>query len=453
MATIKRSNTDRNATMVSTHLAKYSRGLTRSEIISTLQIEGMNESTIWRWLNAAKESGLVEMEGSTSNARWIASEEMRRIHAKEYLDRPLGKRPMMTYNELWLKDYVPNVTTYIPKRSLEMLNKRAPRGSAPISKFDKHDMSAFLCGVPYGSSALEGNSYEMADTVRLIEQGMTKKNATFTETRMILNHHEAVRYMIENIHNPLKKSDIALITSEIKSLHKLLSFQMPNIRPDEYGKVRNEPISIQLSSYKPLTYQEELESCLNKLMETASKINDPYEQSFFILVHISYLQPFIDCNKRTARMACNIPLLRAGVPPMSWIGVGMQPMRDALLAVYELNETSMMSELFVDGYMRSIEDFNIMRQSREPDEVSIKYHREIRQAIREKVLTGKDELPENVAPEDHFVFLEHVDRELQSLKSGDEGAMIRNRLKEGDLQIWIAAESIDISTERPRVTG
>jgi Fic family protein len=450
MASNKRYQTDKNAAMVSTHLAKFSRGLTRSEIISTLGVDGISESTIWRWLNSAKEYGLVEMQGSTSNARWFASEEMRRIHTKEYIERPLTKRPMMTYNELWLKDYVPNETSYLCARDLGMLNKRAPRGSAPLSKFDKHDMSSFLCGIPYGSSALEGNSYELVDTVRLIEQGMAKKSATFTETKMILNHHDAVRYLIENIHTPPTKSDISLRVSEIKAIHSLLSYEMPNIRPEECGRIRNESIAIQMSSYKPLTYQEELESCLATILNIASKIQDPYEQSFFLLVHISYLQPFIDCNKRTARMTCNIPLLRSGIPPMSWIGVSMQSMRDALLGVYELNDTSMMSELFVDGYMRSVEDFNIMRQSREPDEVGIKYHREIRQSIREKVMNGIELIPENVAPEDQFVFLEHVDRELQSLKSGDEGAMIRNRLREGDVQIWIAAESADLSTERQR---
>ena len=440
MVPTKKTQTQKNGEALANQLAKFSRGLTRAEIISTLSLEDRGQATIWRWLTAAKQSGLVEMEGTGSQSRWIASEDLRRSMCRELISRPLSKRPMSTYNELWLKDYVPNVTHYLSKKERSKLHRRSPPGCAPLSKLDQHDMSKFLCGLPFGSSALEGNSYSMLDTVQLIEAGLFKEGASPKETQMILNHHDAVRYLIDNIHSPPQKGDVGVSVSEIRTLHSLLSNGLLS-DPAMSGRARNSHVSIADCSYTPLDIREALEGCMSQIMKTCAKIEDPYEQAFFLVVHISYLQPFIDCNKRTSRVACNIPLLRAGVVPMSWVGVEMQPMRDALLGVYELNDTSMMSEVFVDGYLRSIESFHIMTHSREPDEVSIKYHREVRQFVKDLVLSGSEDLPPNISPEDKSLFVASVERELQALRSGDEGALIRNKLKEGDVRLWLKTES------------
>lgn len=428
-----------NSEMIANHLAGFSQGLTRSDIIRSLGVD-VNESTVWRWLTQAKEFGLVEMTGEKSNARWFASEALRRDHAKIQVSRPLSKRPMTGYNELWLKEYIPNKSFYLSAKDRSQLNHRAPAGSAPIAKFDKHDLSMFLCGLPFGSSAMEGNGYSLIDTIRLIEEGIAKTNGSVTETKMILNHHEAVRYLIENIEYPPEKSSIRLQAKEIRALHSLLSDDLLSNHLMS-GRIRESQIVIYDCAYSPLDIREAIESCLNYILDTAAKINDPHEQSFFLVVHLSYLQPFIDCNKRTARVACNIPLIRAGVPPMSWMGVDATTMNTGLVGVYELNETSLLSEVFVDGYMRSIEYFNIMKHSRSPDEVSVKYHREIRQFVRDQVLHGSDDVPDTISPDDRQLFLAKTGKELQALQIGDEGALIRNKLREGDVSLWLKNSS------------
>lgn len=435
MAVIERYRKDKNIEVLASHLAGFSRGLTRQEIATTLNIQGVNDVTLWRWLSSAKDQGLIEMTGGTSNARWFASEELRKDHARAYVNRPLGKRPMVGYDELWVRDYVPNRTFYLSEKTRSRLHRRSPLGCASISQFDKHDMSLFLCGLPYGSSAMEGNSYSMLDTIDLIESGLAKKGATPVETKMILNHHDAVRYLIENISCPPQHDDLRITAREIRVMHSLLSNGLLS-DPQMGGKIRNKSVAIQECAYTPLDIPEAIESCLNEVVAKAGQINDPYEQSFFLVAHISYLQPFIDCNKRTSRVICNIPLLRSGVVPMSWIGVDNQLFREALLGIYELNDPSMLSEIFVDGYMRSMESFNIMKQSREPDELSIKYHREIRQAVRSRVLTGSEDIPANVIDEDRSLFIINVERELSALRDGDDGTMIRHHLKEGDVKLW-----------------
>ena len=450
MAGIRHQQTMRNSQMLASHLAGFSRGLTRSEISETLGIRDINDATLWRWLSAAKDQGFIEMTGNTSQARWFASEEIRRQNARNHILLPLPKRPVVTYNELWLKDYVPNQSSYLTKNTLDRIHRRSPVGGAPLSKFDKHDMSMFLCGLSYGSSALEGNSYEMLDTVKLLEEGQVKSGAKPEETKMILNHHEAIRYLIENIQSPPTSRDIGLTAREIRSIHSLLSDGL--VSREKKGHIRNEPVRIEQCSYRPMDIRESLESALQNILNTAQKINDPYEQAFFLVVHLSYLQPFIDCNKRTARVACNIPLLRSGVVPMAWTGVDKDNLREAMLGVYEINDTSMISELFVDGYMRSIESFNIMKQTIQPDELTIKYHREIRIAVRDRVLNGVDQIPDNVADCDRPLFIVSVENALEDLRADDHGSMIRHNLKAGDVQLWmaneVAANHVDREIER-----
>lgn len=442
----KRVKTLQNAEALAHHLASFSRGLKRNEIISTMNLgENVQSTTVWRWLKTAEELGLVRCEMNRSHTTWTATESLRQRYAINHINQPIAKRPIVTYNENWLKDYVPNKTRYLSESNLSRIHRRSPVGSAPISNFDKHDLSMFLCGLSYGSSRLEGNSYEFLDTVSLIEDGQAKMGASPAETKMILNHHEAIRYLLENINYPVKKDDIGVTTREIRSVHSLLSDGF--LSREHKGNIRNNHVDIHESSYIPLDIRESLESCLQYIADVASQIKDPYEQSFFLVVHMTYLQPFIDCNKRTARVCCNIPLLRAAVAPMSWIGVDIKAFREALLCVYEINEPSVLGDIFTEGYIRSVEKFNIMKQTMTPAEVTIKYRREILAAVRSVVLDGEENIPKDVMKEDRELFILAVESELDDLRADDHGALIRNQLKAGDVKLWMASEA-PAQTER-----
>lgn len=430
---------EKMAEAIANYLAGRSRGLTRKEIVAGMGLQDVDEDTLYRWMARAKEMGLVSMAGSRSTARWFASAEIRKEQAKQAISLPLGKRPVVSYDELWLEEYVPNVTFYLSERQRQSMHARCQPGSAPISAMNQHDLSLFLCGLPYGSSRLEGNRYSFLATVDLIEKGLEMKGASKTETQMILNHHQAVRFLIENIHSPAQDDDVTVTARDIRTIHALLADNLLK-DPSMAGRVRNTSVTIMDSAYKPTDMADVIERCLMTIAEKACQIQDPYEQAFFLTVHLPYLQPFVDCNKRTARVACNIPLLRNGVVPMSWMDVEATHFVDGLIAVYELNEPSLLAEVFHDGYMRSIERFQIMRQSKEPDEIVLKYNQEIRQAVRARVLDGEYLVPASVDPSEAAVFQQRVEMELDMVRDMNEATLFKNRLKPGDVHAWIESE-------------
>lgn len=85
------------------------------------------------------------------------------------------------------------------------------------------------------------------------------------------------------------------------------------------GQIRDESFRVSRTTYAPLDGRESLARLLLLLLEKARAITDPFEQSFFLPVHISYLQAFSDVNKRTARLASNIPLIRGDYVPSASI--------------------------------------------------------------------------------------------------------------------------------------
>lgn len=146
---------------------------------------------------------------------------------------------------------------------------------------------------------------------------------------MILNHKEAIQYVVDAL------DAITISRTDICNVHALLADGLL-IDPAMVGRLRRMQAGITYSSYKPLEDQFEIEEEFDVLVRKASAITDPFEQSFFLLVHIPYLQAFDDINKRTSRMASNIPLLKADLAPMSFLTMNDGDYIDGLIGIYEL---------------------------------------------------------------------------------------------------------------------
>ncbi|HWS26845.1 MAG TPA: Fic family protein, partial [Xanthomonadales bacterium] len=239
---------------------------------------------------------------------------------------------------------------------------------------------------------------------------------------------------------PPRANDVGITARDLRTLHAILSADLLR-DPMMCGRIRTGPVLIKSSSYIPLSLAQDIERTLLEVMAKATQIADPYEQAFFLLAHLPYLQPFEDCNKRTARVACNIPLLRAGVTPMSWMDIQHDAFTDGLLGIYERCNPCLLAEVFTEGYLRSIERFEVMRRSCEPDPVAVMYRSEIRSTVRSVVLDGPAEIPSDVEEPHRVRFAELVQIELNLLRNGQPGAVVRMRLGEGDIARWRARES------------
>ena len=169
-------------------------------------------------------------------------------------------------------------------------------------------------------------------------------------------------------------------------------------------------------------------------------ITDPFEQSFFILVHFPYLQAFADVNKRTSRVASNIPLLKADLAPMSFLTVDDATYVDGLIGVYELNNVSLLRECYIDAYLASAENYRVLRAELEsPDKAALTYRDFVRNAVRHSVLQWRGFYRERVAAMAAEAGIPEADREQvidyigNQIRGLHEGNLIRYRLRPEDL--------------------
>ena len=122
---------------------------------------------------------------------------------------------------------------------------------------------------------------------------------------------------------------------------------------------------------------------LDMLLGKANEVVDPFEQSFFMMVHLPYLQPFADINKRTSRLAANLPLFRANLCPLTFLDVPEQAYSRATLGVYEMTRVELLRDLYVWAYERSTQEYLAIKQDlAEPDPLRLAWRELIKQAIR-----------------------------------------------------------------------
>lgn len=410
-------------------------GLSRSAIVdglkSMVERQGRmwgdpTDNTVYRWINRAIELDLLVREGTTSAARYFATETARMSWLRGQVSRPVTQRAKVGYRDEFLDSYKPNKTFYLGAANRARLANRCPIGSAPISQLGDHDVSIFLSDLAFWSSNLEGNEYDYASTVQLIEHRIDKVGASKEDRVMILNHHDAVRHIINFTPAPgasdyeLQQS-IGVRTSDMLALHAILSQDLMK-DPRHCGALRRSHVEIRESSYIPPDVPARIAGTFGEIMRKAAKIKNPWEQSLFMIVHMPYLQPFEDCNKRTSRVACNIPLLRAGVTPMSWTDVSHRAYIDGMLAVYEYNDPLLIAEVFTEGYLRSSERFALMRREGRPDQIACDYRNELRQVVRAMILEDRDIVPPNVPQEQVPRFLEYAGTQLSALRENPHGA-------------------------------
>jgi hypothetical protein len=227
---------------------------------------------------------------------------------------------------------------------------------------------------------LEGNTYSLLDTERLLLHGQTAEGKLDEEKAMILNHKEAIRYLVDNA------PTVEVNRNAICTLHYLLSDGL--VEPSEAGKVRKHGVRIGGSTYIPIEGPKRLEHQLEKITAKAALIRNSYEQSIFLLIHVSYLQAFADVNKRTARLSANIPPIKNNLVPLAFSDVRVDDYMSAMIAVYELQDVRPLVDLYVYSYLRTCSAYDTTIKALGFDEVRVRYRQQRRDVIREVILQG-----------------------------------------------------------------
>jgi Fic/DOC family len=362
---------------------------------------------------------------------------------KAYVRRPLHERSPVGYDIRFLEAYVPNRSCYLPasvRAHLLALGRSSVTTKAPAGTFARDILDRLLIDLSWASSRLEGNTYTRLDTERLIAFGQAGDGKDGLETKMILNHKDAIQFLVGD---PTVRVDV----DTLMALHALLS---DGLLADAAagGRVRRRAVHIGGSVYQPSAWMpQQLEEMLVVVVDTAAKITHPIEQAFFLMVHLPYLQPFEDVNKRVSRLAANIPLLRHNLSPLSFIDVPPLAYVDGTLGVYELRRIELLRDVFVWAYERSCQQYVAVRQQLvPPDTFRLRFRSELSSAVQAIVRGGLPltqaalvrVTPKSLPTLDRPRFRTLVRDEFKTLHAGN---VIRHALRPLEFSAWRAKRS------------
>ncbi len=209
------------------------------------------------------------------------------------------------------------------------------------------ELERFVIELSWKSSRIEGNTYTLLDTERLIREGVEAIGHTKDEATMILNHKKAFQYILQT-----SGSDDTFTKRFVEDVHSILVEGLGVSRGFRKGAV-----GITGSSYRPLDIPAQLEEETEALYAAAAKLTDPYSQALLILLGISYIQPFEDGNKRTARLMTNAILISKDKAPLSYRSVDEIIYRESLLTFYEQLSIVPMKNIFSEQYLFACEQY------------------------------------------------------------------------------------------------
>lgn len=356
-----------------------------------------------------------------------------------HVRQPLQGREPVGYDRQFLDSYRPNETFYLSQAERALLHEvgRPDIAERPAGTYARQILNRLLVELSWNSSRLEGNTYSLLDTTRLLEVGEEAEGRARLEAQMILNHKDAIEFLVD------AAEDIGFNRYTILNLHALLANNLLG-DPEAAGRLRRISVGIAGSVFYPLEVPPLIEECFDRILAIASAITDPFEQAFFVMVQLPCLQPFDDVNKRVSRLSANIPLIKGNLSPLSFEDVPRDLYTEAVLGVYELNRIELLRDVFLWAYRRSAARYLAVRQSLgEPDPFRMRHRDALREVVGTVVREGMDMrraaahvaawTRQHIDLDEGERFREVAERELLSLH---EGNFARYRIRPSEFEAW-----------------
>jgi hypothetical protein len=455
----KKEAIERDLADLQTVLANYPNGAS-PDIIQSQYIGPVNERTLQRRLVTLQERNIVRTTGRGRALLYhlvapaavvadTAAEEKAETQVplspagrniQRLVQQPMGQRPSAGYHFAFLRDYQPNIDAYLTRDQRTQLLElgKTAQLDQPAGTYAREVLQRLLIDLSWNSSRLEGNTYSLLDTQRLLSEGQMADHKSAAEAQMILNHKDAIEFLVDSA------GEIGFNRYTITNLHALLS---NNLLPDPgaSGRLRTFAVGIAKSVYTPLAIPQQIDEYFDLLLAKADAIADPFEQAFFIMVQLPYLRPFDDVNKRVSRLAANIPLAKHNLAPLSFVDVPQDLYIQGLLGIYELHRVDLLRDVFLWAYRRSCLKYAAVRQSiGEPDGFRLRYREDIR-ALVSAVITQALSKPgaqewiaaysDRIPAADRAKFVEVVESEMLNLH---EGNIARYRIRPSEFAAWQA---------------
>ncbi len=321
------------------------------EVSSKEIFEGVTSSvsyaTIKRMLAKLIEENLLTKKGQGKSTKYLISptyEVLYPVDIEKYYEKEIDERDIKENFNLRLIPETLNecsLFTTNELEQLEMLQKKYKKNISQLSEIEyKKELERLAIDLSWKSSQIEGNTYSLLETERLLKERETASGKTKEEAIMLLNHKDAIDFIIEN-----PDYLIPLSVSKIENIHSIL---IKDLGVDK--NIRKRRVGISGTNYRPLDNEFQISEALSNMCELVNSKENVFEKAMLLLVLISYIQPFLDGNKRTARIVSNSVLMNHEHCPISFRTVDSVEYKKAMLLFYEQNNISGFKEIFIDQF-------------------------------------------------------------------------------------------------------
>lgn len=331
----------------------YNQPSTRDEIARGIAFEG-SDATLKRAIASLVGNGDIIVTGKARATRYSLSPQahlLMPLNLDTYFAKDVDERQVQTsFNFQLIRDQLPTVELFTEdeRKHLNELQQmfRKHVDEMTVNEYKK-EMERLGIDLSWKSSQIEGNTYSLLETERLLRESKTAEGKTKEEAIMLLNHKEALRFILDNT-DYLQ----VLSLSHIEDIHALLT---KDLSVDK--GIRHRRVGITGTNYHPLDNEFQIREAIHDTCELINGKDNVFEKALLTLVLLSYIQAFSDGNKRTARITSNAILIANGYCPLSFRTVDSVDYKKAMLIFYEQNNLFAFKQIFMQQFEFAVSEY------------------------------------------------------------------------------------------------
>lgn len=325
----------------------------RTEIMAGLT-KAPSDSTMKRLLSAAVKEGNIETAGRGPATKYKLTPQAHvtmPLDLATYFDKDIDEREVQeSFNFDLIRDVLPKVEIFT-KKELEVLNAAQmefEKNTEGMTELEyRKEMERLGVDLSWKSSQIEGNTYSLLETERLLKDKQTASGKTKEEAIMLLNHKDALDFVLD-VPDYLKE----LSVHRIEDIHSILTKELEVDR-----NIRHRRVGITGTNYRPLDNEFQIREALEDTCTLVNGKDNVFEKALLTLVLLSYIQAFVDGNKRTARITSNAILIANGYCPISFRTVDSIDYKKAMLMFYEQNNIAAFKKIFIEQFLFAVKTY------------------------------------------------------------------------------------------------
>lgn len=311
-------------------------------------------ATVKRILTKLISENLISTEGKGKGRKYVISPSYKLfypIDVKLYFEKEIDERDIKdSFNLSLITNVLSRIKLFTEDELKYMTNlqKKFKKNVTELTESEyTKELERLAIDLSWKSSQIEGNTYSLLETERLLKEKETAEGKTKDDAIMLLNHKEAIDFILEN---PNYTTPLSI--SKIEDIHSIL------IKDLGVGRnIRKRRVGISGTNYKPLDNEYQIKEALRDMCKIVNNQDCIFEKALLSLVLISYIQPFGDGNKRTSRIVSNAMLISNKYCPISFRTIDSVEYKKAILIFYEQNNITVFKEIFMDQFEFAVKTY------------------------------------------------------------------------------------------------